>query len=74
MSISEGWKSYRAVIVPPTAGEVQVSECRRAFYGGAAHLLGLMMADAKRPENVAVEHLTKWRDELARYAASEGKI
>lgn len=29
------WQSYARDVVPPGAGEIQVEECRRAFYAGA---------------------------------------
>jgi hypothetical protein len=33
------WKSYRQQVLPPTAGETQVIETRRAFYAGASAAL-----------------------------------
>jgi len=37
------WISYRAQVVPKAAGAVQVEECRRAFYAGAAALHNVVM-------------------------------
>ena len=34
--IARAWSSYRTLVVPADAGEVQVEETRRAFYAGAA--------------------------------------
>lgn len=33
--LAQQWASYRERVVPPDAGELQVQECRRAFYAGA---------------------------------------
>ncbi len=33
-----GWRQYAERILPANAPRVQVWECRRAFYAGAAHL------------------------------------
>jgi hypothetical protein len=33
------WLSYRTVVIPKDAGELQVRESRRAFYAGAGALL-----------------------------------
>lgn len=41
--IEEGFNSYKAMVIPKDAPEVQVTECRRAFYAGAAILLQSMM-------------------------------
>ncbi len=71
MSIGDGWKSYRAVIVPPYAGEIQVSECQRAFYGGAAHLYGLLMRNTEKSEADAMADLSRIRDELDAFARDE---
>lgn len=37
------WRDYHAKVIPPTAGEVQIQETRRAFYAGATALLMLLM-------------------------------
>lgn len=41
--IEEGWKKYRAMVVPANAGEVQIAETRQAFYAGAAVLFESLM-------------------------------
>jgi len=33
--LAEQWATYRERVVPPTAGQLQVQESRRAFYAGA---------------------------------------
>lgn len=41
--IEDAWLSYLRQVLPENAPEVQVIECRRAFYGGAATLFGSIM-------------------------------
>lgn len=36
--IARGWESYRRMVVPADAGEVQINETRQAFYAGASIL------------------------------------
>jgi hypothetical protein len=45
------WTSYRAGVLPADAGPIQVEECRRAFYAGAAAVFGLTMGEACEPED-----------------------
>lgn len=43
--IEAGWQSYRSTVLPQDASEIQIRECRQAFYAGAAILFeGLMNA------------------------------
>lgn len=41
--IEGGWDSYRKMCVPADASDVQVSECRQAFFAGAAVLFSTIM-------------------------------
>lgn len=41
--IERGWLSYRAMVVPADAGEVQVNETKQAFYAGASILFTTLM-------------------------------
>lgn len=36
--ISKAWEGYRRHVLPSDAPEVQVTECRQAFYAGASVL------------------------------------
>lgn len=41
--IELGWKSYKTMVIPADAPDVQIKETRQAFYAGAAILFeGLM--------------------------------
>ena len=44
------WRLYCAAIVPNNAPDVQVEECRRAFYAGAVAMFDQVMA-ATEPES-----------------------
>lgn len=48
--IHEKWDSYRREVLPSTAPQVQIVECRRAFYAGAAALLSLQLHDLEGGE------------------------
>jgi hypothetical protein len=64
--IEKGWQSYRNMVLPSGASDVQVKECRQAFYAGAAILLESIMAtldpgtepteaDFQRMTNIQIE-------------------
>jgi hypothetical protein len=41
--IESEWQAYRRQVVPANAPEVQMLECRRAFWAGASSLFGAIM-------------------------------
>jgi len=41
--IKNSWLNYRVLVLPANAPAIQVIECRRAFYAGAASLFGSVM-------------------------------
>jgi hypothetical protein len=41
--IARSWESYRAMVIPPDASEVQVAETRQAFFAGATMLFTLLL-------------------------------
>jgi len=43
--LAKQWQEYRERVMPAEAGLTQVRETRRAFYGGAAVLLGIVLRD-----------------------------
>jgi hypothetical protein len=66
LRILEQWNSYRKQVLPADASDVQVTECRRAFYGGAQAFYSTVMgglgpgseaeeADFKLMEDLATE-------------------
>lgn len=42
--IEAGWQSMRLLAIPADASEVQLTEMRNAFFGGAQHLFGSIMS------------------------------
>lgn len=42
--IQGGWESYRRNCIPADAPDIQLRECRQAFFAGAAVLLKSIMA------------------------------
>jgi hypothetical protein len=42
-SIAAGWDGYRKMVIHPQAPEIQLSECRMAFYAGATVLMEAIM-------------------------------
>lgn len=40
--VEAGWASYAVNVLPLDAPRIQIQECRRAFYAGAAHMLSAM--------------------------------
>lgn len=41
--IEAGFQAYRMLSIPPNAPEIQVSECRLAYFFGAQHLFSSIM-------------------------------
>jgi hypothetical protein len=74
-TIRAGWETYRADVLPPRAGAVQVMECRRAFYAGAVHLYGALIDNADLPEAEAMARLRAFGEEFEAFgtALGEGK-
>jgi hypothetical protein len=69
-TLSEEWALYRARVVPPDAGAVQVAETEQAFYSGAVIAFQFVVEKASAlPEDDAVAELQRLRDELRAYAA-----
>lgn len=67
-SVGESWASYvSAVLIPAGALEVQIEECKRAFYAGAAAMFGDMLDAAELEEEAAAARLETLDRELADY-------
>lgn len=41
--IEGGWQVMQMLVLPPTAPAIQVTEMRKAFFGGAQHLFASIM-------------------------------
>jgi N-acyl-D-aspartate/D-glutamate deacylase len=67
------WLSYRTEVVPDSAGAVQVEECRRSFYAGAAalHNIVMTMLDAgAEPTDADIAKMQDLNEELEAFALS----
>lgn len=42
--IDAGWHGYRLAVMSPDAPQVQLDECRMAFFAGCQHLFSSMMS------------------------------
>ncbi len=56
--IFEAWESYRTRVVPTEAPPIQVQECRRAFYAGAAALFETLYADLEPGPDATLRDVT----------------
>jgi hypothetical protein len=71
----EEWNSYcREILYPAGAGEIQCIETRRAFYAGAAAMLGMVsrIAAAAPDEDAGAAVLEKLSGELRAYQQTVG--
>jgi hypothetical protein len=62
-----GWKSFEDTVIPKGAPDIQVSEMRKAFYCGAAHLYSSVMIVLDPGEEATERDLQRMRiihDEL----------
>jgi hypothetical protein len=74
--IAAEWFSYRTCVIPSNAPDIQVRECRMAFYAGAQAFFGIMMKyldpDAE-PTDADMVLLDRCKDELEAFAAAVGE-
>jgi hypothetical protein len=74
-TVAESFATYRAQVIPPAAPDVQVEECRRAFYAGVYFcLLNLMhnIGDESTDEEQGIVELEKLKAECEAFAAGKG--
>jgi hypothetical protein len=69
-TVRAGFEAYRRFIMPPDAGDVQIIECRRAFYAGAVQVFFAVIDNANLPEAEAMQRLSDYQAELAAFAES----
>lgn len=62
--IMEQWLSYRRDVIPGDAPQIQVDESRKAFYAGAAALLGTITKNLTPDHEPTAKDLTMM-DEIA---------
>jgi hypothetical protein len=74
-TVAESFATYRAAVIPRAAPEVQVDECRRAFYAGTYFCLmnlAYNIGDDATSEDDGVAELEKLKAECEAFAAAVG--
>jgi len=70
--VEAGWQAYRMLAIPPNAPEIQVRECRLAYFFGAQHLFASMMGvldDGSEPTDADLRRLDQINAELESFIA-----
>lgn len=65
--VEAGWQAYRMLSIPPNAPEIQVKECRLAYFFGAQHLFASLMGvldDGSEPTEADMRRLDLIHKEL----------
>jgi len=65
--IETGWNSYRKMVVPSEASDVQVRETRQAFFAGAAILfesLMIMLEPSDEPTDTDMQRMEDIQSEI----------
>jgi hypothetical protein len=81
--IEAGFVGYRQFVLPPDAPQIQIDECRWAFFAGAQHLFSSIMAvmdsdreptaqDMRRMDQIHAE-LEKFAGEIKHRVEAKGK-
>ena len=70
-TVKEQWDSFRTLVIPTNAPEIQVTEMRRAFYAGVEAMLRIQweVGDDAVSEDAGVAILEGIHDECRRFAA-----
>lgn len=74
MFIESAWLLYAKCVLPADAPDIQRRECRMAFYGGAASLLGNLLATLSPGQDVTdadIEEIASIRTELDQFCAEQ---
>ncbi len=67
--IQEAWLDFKRKVIPEDAPNIQLQECRRAFYAGAQSSFSVYVSigDEVVSEDDGVKILEDLRDELAEF-------
>lgn len=68
--VEAGWQAYRMLSIPPNAPEIQVKECRLAYFFGAQHLFASMMGvldEGSEPTDDDMKRLDNINEELTAF-------
>lgn len=69
-TIAAQWESFRAAVYPPGTSDVQLQECRRAFYAGAQGMQSILheLAAPEVSEDAGVAVLEGLKQEASGFA------
>jgi hypothetical protein len=70
-SVKAGWESYQRMVLSPTAPDIQISECRLAFYAGATVLFYAIMAsldEGEEPTEADLKRMDNINEEIENFA------
>lgn len=72
-TLADMWASYARMVLPPGQSPAAIKNLKFAFYGGASYVLDLLgvISDDTVSEDVAVEMLTRLKQELELFAVQE---
>ena len=72
--IQQAWESYLQAVVPTAAPAVQITECKRAFFAGAAAAFAVFTAigDDAVSEDEGVSRLEDLQFEMDAFVAAVG--
>lgn len=68
--IEAGWKGLETMAIPPSAGDTQRKEMRKAFFAGAQHLYASMMSmldSDTEPTQTDLDRMTLIHNELEEF-------
>lgn len=71
--IESGWTGFRALVIPPSAPQLQVDEMKKAFYAGAHHFFAAVMSvmdDGDEPSDADLARMQNAAAELRSFAAT----
>jgi hypothetical protein len=71
MTIRGGFRAYRGDVIPDEANDMQVLECKRAFYAGAWLMFSRMMSITDLTEEEADAKITQLCNEVQSFADSQ---
>ena len=69
-AIANAWASYRERVMHPDSSVLQVQECRRSFYAGAATLLDSILGGldgGSEPTDADMERMDQIHSELKQF-------
>ena len=65
--MAEQWSDFRQLVYPPGTSDIQITECRRAFYAGAKafqHIIMNLLTPGTEPTEQDLENMNLLDQEL----------